>query len=83
MAIYPTPVEVGIQIPPHIIQGRFDQGFKHALMGGHITDVKQLRLSYREGFRAGHLYLKALRKAQGIYAFPVSGKIRFRAMQSA
>ena len=76
MAHYPTPAEVGIKTAPHIIQSRFDKGFRHALMGGRITDVKQLRLSYREGFRAGHLYLKELRKAQGLHTFPLQGKIK-------
>jgi len=77
MAYYPMPTDVGIKLPPHIIQTRFENGFTHALRGGRITDVKQLRLSYREGFRAGHLYLKALRKAQGIQNFPLQGRLRF------
>ena len=79
MAHYPTPAEVGIKTAPHIIQSRFDKGFRHALQGGRITEVKQLRLSFREGFRAGHLYLKALRRQQGIHHFPLQGKIRLAA----
>ena len=83
MADYPTPLQLGITLPPHIIQSRFDRGFEHALKGGKITEVAQLRLSFREGFRAGHLYLKSLRKAMGIHNFPVQGKVRFTMSQPA
>lgn len=82
MANYPTPQELGIKLPPHIMQSRFDRGFDHALKGGKITEVKQLRLSFREGFRAGHLYLKALRKTMGVHSFPLQGKLRFTVSQN-
>ena len=82
MATYPTPQELGIKVPPHIMQSRFDSGFAHALKGGRITEVKQLRLSFREGFRAGQMYLKLLRKQMGIHTFPLQGKLRFTVSQA-
>lgn len=76
---YPEPQDVGINIPTHLRTDRFCNGFKHALKGGQITEVKQLRLSFREGYRAGKLYLRDLRKAMGIVNFPIQGRIRFSA----
>ncbi len=76
---YPEPADVGIQIPPHLVPDRFRCGFLHALKGGQLTQVEQMRLSFREGFRAGKLYLRALRRAQGIVTFPIQGRIRVRA----
>ncbi len=77
--VYPTPEEAGVRIPRHLVADRFRSGFSHALHGGQITEVAQLRQSFREGYRAGKLYLKALRQAQGVVAFPVLGRIRVRA----
>jgi hypothetical protein len=75
----PTPDDIGLRIPPHLKADRFRSGFHHALAGGQITQVEQLRLSFREGYRAGKLYLKEVRRSQGIVEFPVVGKIRMRA----
>ena len=77
--IYPEPQDLGITIPSHLRTDRFCNGFRHALEGGQITEVKQLRLSFREGYRAGKLYLRDLRRASGIVSFPVQGRIRFTA----
>jgi len=77
--IYPEPQDVGIEIPVHLRKDRFCNGFEHALKGGQITEVKQLRLSFREGYRAGKLYLRDLRRATGMVNFPVQGRIRFTA----
>jgi hypothetical protein len=74
----PTPEDIGLPVPAHLIADRFCSGFHHALSGGQINKVEQLRLSFREGFRAGKLYLKELRRRKGIIAFPVMGKIRMR-----
>ena len=54
----PTPADIGLRIPAHLIADRFCSGFHHALSGGQINKVEQLRLSFREGFRAGKLYMK-------------------------
>lgn len=74
---YPQPEDVGITIPSHLRTDRFCNGFRHALKGGQITEAKQLRLSFREGYRAGKLYLRDLRREMGVINFPVQGKIRF------
>jgi hypothetical protein len=79
MSTYPTPQDVGIKIPPHLRADRFCNGFEHALKGGQITEAKQLRLSFREGYRAAKLYLRDLRRSMGIANFPVQGRIRFTA----
>jgi len=74
----PTPADIGLRIPRHLIADRFRQGFHHALSGGQINRVEHLRLSFREGFRAGKLYLREVRRRQGIVEFPVTGKIKMR-----
>ncbi len=76
---YPQPEDAGITIPLHLRADRFCSGFRHALEGGQITEVKQLRLSFREGYRAGKLYLRDLRRKMGIINFPQQGRIRFSA----
>lgn len=75
----PTPEDIGLRIPRHLMEDRFREGFHHALTGGQINRVEYLRLSFREGFRAGKLYLKEVRRARGIVEFPLTGKIRMRA----
>lgn len=69
--------EVGMPVPARLIPERYDRGFRHALGGGQLTAVEHLKLSFREGFRAGKLYCRALRRARGIMDFPLQGKIRF------
>ena len=75
----PTPADIGLRIPGHLKADRFCSGFHHALTGGQINQVEQLRLSFREGFRAGKLYLKEIRRGKGIIEFPLMGKMRMRA----
>jgi hypothetical protein len=75
---YPDPKEVGIKIPPHLIKQRFRIGFLHALKGHQITRTEHLRLSFREGYRAGKLYLREVRRQRGILHFPLQGKISFK-----
>jgi len=77
---YPTPQEIGIKLAPHLVQTRFDAGFKHALRGGHLTEVEYLRRSFRLGFRSAKLYLRELRRRGGILEFPFQGRIRLRAL---
>jgi hypothetical protein len=73
---YPTPNEVGIKVPASLIETRFRHGFEHALRGRQITHVEHLRLSFREGYRAGKLYLRRVRRAQGIVEFPLKAHMR-------
>ena len=49
-------------------------GFRHALKGGKLDDVRTLRRSFRLGFRSAIIYLKHLRRRQGIIELPVAGK---------
>lgn len=74
----PQPEDVGISIPPHVKKQVFLTGFQHALKGGQLTRVEQLKLSFREGFRAGKLYLRELRRLQGIVEFPLTGRMKIR-----
>ena len=76
---YPTPQEAGVRVPGHLMQDRFCSGFHHALIGGQIDKAEYLRLSFREGYRAGKLYLRELRRKQGILEFPLKGKLVLRA----
>ncbi len=76
---YPSVAEAGIAVPRRLHADRFEAGFEHGLRGGKLDQVEYLRLSFREGFRAAKLYLKALRKERGIVAFPLQGRIKTRA----
>lgn len=75
---YPLPADVGITIPSHLREDRFCNGFRHALKGGQLDRREYLRLSFREGYRAAKLYLREVRRCQGVLAFPLAGRIRFR-----
>ena len=75
---YPTPQDVGIEIAPHLMKDRFCRGFEHALKGRQISRVEHLRQSFREGYRAGKLYLRELRREQGIVEFPMKARMKFR-----
>ena len=75
---YPTPQEVGIAPPKSLKHDLFNAGFDHAMRGGNLTHRDHLKLSFRQGFRAAKLYLRELRKTQGVYQFPLQGKIRMK-----
>ena len=75
---YPIPQEVGIQIPAHLIEERFRSGFLHALKGGQLNKAEFLRQSFREGFRAGKLYLREVRRSMDIVEFPMKAKVHMR-----
>ena len=76
---YPSPQEVGIRIPPHVKKDVFCAGFRHGLQGGHLVKAEYMRLSFREGFRASKLYLRALRRSRGILEFPARWRLSMRA----
>jgi len=78
--VYPAPRDIGMKIPRDIRVGRFEEGFKHALKGGHLTDVKYFRRSFRLGFRAAKLYLREVRRHRGILDFPMRGRVRLRTL---
>ena len=75
---YPQPEDVGIKIPMYLIKDRFRQGFSHALHGRQITQCEHLKLSFREGYRAGKLFLRELRKESNIIEFPMKAKVTMR-----
>lgn len=75
---YPMPQDVGIRIPYHMQPQRFCAGFEHGLKGLQLDRAEYLQLSFREGFRAAKLYLRAVRRRQGVTSFPRQGRIRFR-----
>ncbi len=79
-SIYPTPRDIGLKIPPHLRETRFNAGFEHALKGGHLTEVEYFRRSFRLGFRAAKLYLREVRRHRGILDFPMRARFRARAV---
>ena len=76
---YPSPQEAGVRIPFHVKKDCFYAGFRHGLSGGQLDRVEYMKLSFREGFRASKLYLRELRRSQGILEFPARWKVRMRA----
>ena len=74
--VYPTPRDIGLNVPPDLRENRFNAGFKRALKGGHLTQVEYFRRSFRLGFRAAKLYLREVRRKQGILQFPMRAKMR-------
>ncbi len=77
-SIYPTPTEVGIYPPKRLIKKLFNECFEHAMQGNHITEIKHLKLSFRQGYRSAKLYLREVRKQRGNHSLPLQGKIIFR-----
>lgn len=75
---YPDPQQLGIRIPTHLKEERFCSGFRHALDGGQLNKREFLRLSFREGYRVGKLYLREVRRKMGIIEFPMKAKVRMR-----
>jgi len=75
---YPTPQELGIRIPLHLRKARFMRGFEHALKGRQLDQVEYLKLSFREGYRTGKLYLREVRRRRGILEFPMKAQVRMR-----
>ena len=75
---YPTPGEAGISIPPLARKKIFKAGFRHGLEGGGLDQVEHLRFSFRMGVRAAKLYLREVRRSQGILEFPQRWKLRVK-----
>lgn len=67
---YPTPGEIGVTIPPHLLPERFRAGFEHGLRGGQLDQTEYFRRSFRLGFRAAKLYLRELRRRRGVIEHP-------------
>ena len=75
---YPKPEDVGIKIPLCLKKEIFREGFSHALHGRQLTHCEHLKLSFREGYRAGKLFLREVRKANNIVEFPFKARVRMR-----
>jgi len=75
---YPRPEDVGIKIPLYLKKEKFREGFSHALHGSQLTHREHLKLSFREGYRAGKLFLREVRKASNIIEFPFKARVRMR-----
>lgn len=73
---YPTPGEAGVDIPTEVRQQLFKAGFRHGLEGGKVERIEHMRYSFRMGLRAAKLYLRRVRRSQGIIEFP--GRLKFR-----
>lgn len=79
-AIYPSPDDVGIRIPPSLRSDRFCAGFEHGLRGGRLERVEYFRLSFRMGFRSAKLFLRHERRRRGVIDFPMRARVRLRAV---
>lgn len=75
---YPTPEELGVAVPAHLIPERFRQGFEHALRGGQLHRVEYLRRSFRAGFREAKLVIRQMHREQGVIPFPTKARFRLR-----
>ncbi len=73
-----APEEVGVKVPRSYKKKVFEAGFEHGIKGGNLDQIKYFKLSFREGFRAAKLYLRALRKQQGVVNFPMQGRFKFK-----
>ena len=73
---YPRPEDVGIKIPLYLKKEKFREGFSHALHGQQLTRCEHLKLSFREGYRAGKLFLREVRKRENVVEFPFKGRVR-------
>lgn len=65
-----------LSIPNDIVEERYRAGFQHGLTGGQLDRPIYLQKSFRLGYRAAKLYIKELRRRNGIVTFPVQGRLR-------
>ena len=76
---FPTPEELGLDIPRTLRRDRFKRGFDHGLRGGQLDHIDYFRRSFRLGFRAAKLFLRDERRRRGIVDFPLRVRVRQRA----
>ena len=74
----PTPKEVGVTVPGAVNEELYQQGWEHGLVSNQLTKREHLKASFREGFRAAKLYLKALRSQRGLTVLPMKARIKFK-----
>lgn len=75
-----TVAETAIALPPSLLKDRYQAGFTHAMRGGQLDKIEYFRLSFREGFRAAKLQMRALRRKQGIVDFPLQGRMKVKVL---
>lgn len=57
----------------------YEAGYACGLRGGRLDRVAYFRLSFRAGFRAAKLALRARRRREGLLEFPLTGRISVKA----
>jgi len=72
--------EVSVAVPSSLQRDRYQAGFAHAMSGGKLDRIEYFKLSFREGFRAAKLQMRALRRRQGVIDFPLQGKLKVKAL---
>ena len=73
-------VETAVTTPSSLLIDRYQAGFAHAMRGGQLDKIEYFKLSFREGFRAAKLQMRAMRRKQGIIDFPLQGRMRIKAL---
>jgi hypothetical protein len=66
--------------PASLHKDRYQAGFAHALKGGQLDQIEYFKLSFREGFRAAKLYMRSLRRKEGIIEYPLRGRLKMKAL---
>ena len=75
-----TVAEAVITGAPSLLKDRYQAGFAHAMRGGQLDKIEYFKLSFREGFRAAKLQMRAMRRKQGIIDFPLQGRMKVKAL---
>jgi citrate lyase alpha subunit len=71
---------IEVAVPPSLLKDRFAAGFAHAMRGGQLNKIEYFKLSFREGFRAAKLQMRAMRRNQGIIDFPLQGRVKMKTL---
>ena len=72
--------EISVLAPITLRQDLYEAGFAHAMTGGKLDRVEYFKLSFREGFRAAKLQMRALRRRHGVIDFPMQGRLKVKAL---
>lgn len=69
---------IDVVAPASLRRDLYEAGFAHALQGGQLDRIEYFKLSFREGFRAGKLHIRDLRRKAGVIDFPLRGKLKVK-----
>jgi hypothetical protein len=72
--------EVAVPAPAKLRRDLYEAGYAHGLRGGQLDRVAYFKLSFREGFRAAKLALRARRRREGLLEFPLTGRMKMKAL---